>query len=363
MMGCIIFFAFPSAFFAEDQRVSPQTEEIRAIYLGRSFLSEKKVSEVLDLVSRTELNAVVINTKDDGKNNDGEVLAGDKSRQMIARFRAQGIYVICRMPVFHDTMYANAYPAAAVKSRKTGRLWADSLGWVWIDPTAEEYRKYFLSIVSQSVKAGCDEINIDYVRFPSSIDGNLNDAVYPFWRKEAMSQCGVVREFLVALRQHLTLRYPRTKLSADVFGYTFLAGGQPGIGQCIEDFAANVDYIAPMSYPCLYWCYDKNFNVPDPSFVPYAVQKVTLEKGLQYLRSRGFETKVRPWIQAFDRYNFCRVTKKGCPKGCGEVKVHYGRENIQLQIRASMDLHDNAVKGFMMWNSAAFYPENIFEPK
>lgn len=362
LLVCSILGLF-SPVLAEDKNIAGE-KAIRAIYLGRAFLSEKKVEEVIDLVRRTELNAVVINTKDDGKdNNDGEVFTGEKARTMIGRLKSSGTYVICRMPVFHDTKYAKAHPGVAVHSRKTGKLWGDSLGWVWVDPTSVEYREYFLRIVRQSVGAGCDEINIDYVRFPSPNDGDLADAVYPSWNKEKVSRRETIRMLLAALRQQRDALHPHVKLSADVFGYTFLQGAQSGIGQHVEDFAKYLDYVYPMSYPCLYLCNDGNFKVVDPSQHPYLVQKVTTEKGLQYLRSRGFQPKVRPWIQAFDRYNFCRVTKEGCPPGCGVEKVKYGRKEVRAQIKANEDLRDPALLGWILWNPAATYSHDLFDPK
>lgn len=373
-IGTWLFFLFIFLFCTVALAKESTTRNgIRAIYYGNSIGTPGLIQGAIRLVERTELNAVVVNTKND----DGVVLLGKSGRDSIAELRARRIYVICRVVVFHDNSYGKAHPAAVLRSREyvekhpevnsanwvsNGKeFWRDGKGWIWIDPLDQGYRTYVFGVIAQSIEAGCNEVNLDYIRFPSPIDGKTSDILYPFWNDAYGSRCNSTEKFLASLRALLKEKYPHVVLSVDIFGYTFLGDSEERIGQCLNVFAKYVDVIAPMLYPSHFGCNDQHFKVIDPNTAPYAVYRVSLSEGLKKLRRAGAEVGIRPWLEAFDFRNICVDTQKGCAPGCGVIRMRYGeRKNFRAQIEGCDDLRDPAIVGWMAWNPKYEYPHELF---
>ena len=56
-------------------------------------------------------------------------------------------------------------------------MWTNSAGLGWTNPYDRRVWDYNVSIAEVAARAGFDEIQLDYVRFPS--DGDTDGAVYP----------------------------------------------------------------------------------------------------------------------------------------------------------------------------------------
>lgn len=350
-IGCIlIVFSFVFAFNGILAQAAASKSPIRAVYFGsnRSMLADQKVAErkanqISELIAKTEINAVVMDAKDDSGFHVLEESYGARFAALAARFKAQNGYLICRIVVFKDTRFPRTNPAGAIK-RISGSLWADRRGNRWYDPADPEILAHTLRISRRAVELGCDELNYDYIRFPSPIDGSLHDAAYPFRSNKNMRK--TLERFFAELRNFSNREYPSIPISADIFGYVFLVGSVPEVGQHLESIAQYFDIISPMAYPSHYQC--GNFGVRDPNTAPRKVYAGTIRAGTKYLEDRGMATRVRPWLQAFSISNI---------SGCGG-KVIYGRENFREQIRA---LHDLGIQEWMAWNAGAEYPQELFD--
>ncbi len=312
---------------------------VKGLYLtAYSAGSSKKMAQIIDLIKRTELNAVVIDIKDYSglvlydsqiplvvslKNKDNRL--GDV-KKLIEKLHAEKIYVIARQTVFQDPVLAEKNPQWAIKS-KSGGLWRDHKGLAWVDPTKKEVWKYNLDIAKEAIQFGFDEINFDYVRFPS--DGDMSNALYD---DESKKKYEVMGDFYKFLNNNLK-NYP-VWTSLDLFGFTMEKNGvdDMAIGQRIVDTVDNVDYVCPMMYPSHYPA--GHLGLSNPAANPYAVFENGMKLGAP--KFEGKRAKVRPWIQAFD---------------LGAV---YDAEKIRAQIDV---VEKYADAGWLMWNASNRYTE------
>lgn len=316
--------------FVPGDKLPNPPEEVKAIYLtGWSAGSTKKVQSSIDLIKRTELNAVVIDIKDYSglvsyymdiplvkeSGADKEIRIANPG-EVIKKFHEAGIYVIGRITVFQDPILAKAKPEWAMKNKTTGKIWTDNKGLAWMDPAGSGTWDYVISIAKDATARGFDEINFDYIRFAS--DGTLGNIAYPYW-DEKTPRHKVINSFFEYLRKNLA----DTKISADLFGLATVNNDDLGIGQVIEDAYKNFDYVAPMVYPSHYA--PGFIGIKKPAEYPYEVMKYSLDKALsKWLRlAEGSSStpaipkeklgKLRPWIQDFDmgaKYDGAMVRKE-----------------------------------------------------
>ena len=138
----------------------------------------------------------------------------------------------------------------------------DKSGLSWIDPAAKESWDYNIDIAKDALNKGFDELNFDYVRFPS--DGNLKDMSFPFWDEETPKHL-IIRQFFKYLRQELS----DAKISIDLFGLSTVSSDDLGVGQVIEDAFEYSDYVCPMVYSSHYAYGFIGFE--NPAEYPYEV--------------------------------------------------------------------------------------------
>ena len=256
----------------EDSNIDTQT--IKAIYLTSWSASKNSfINYLIDIVRTTEINAVVIDVKDFsgyvGYNTavpEVEKYGAEQKRisnidSLIERLHAEDIYVIARITVFQDPILAGARPDLAIRSKaEEDSLWLDNSGLAWIDPASKESWDYNIAISRDAVSHGFDEINFDYVRFPSG--GNLKDMNFPFWDGEVPKHL-VIRQFFKYLREELS----DVKISIDLFGLSTVSLSDLGVGQIIEDAFEYSDYVSPMIYPSHYA--DGFIGFQNPAEYPY----------------------------------------------------------------------------------------------
>lgn len=343
---------------------------VKAIYLTPySAASQKRFSDLLSWVKESELNAMVIDIKDATGRvyfNSNEPLAREIGatdeafldlRDIVTTLHANGIYAIARMVVFQDPILANARPQWAVQY-SDGRVWRDDKGLSWLDPAAHEAWEYNFALAHEAIRAGFDEINFDYIRFPS--DGDLERAVFPIWQEQTTMVEAMERFYEATWRE---LSVTGAKLSADIFGLSFYDSGDLGIGQQLERILPYFDYVAPMTYPSHYG--PGLFGFSQPALHPYEVVLTTLQKGQQRInalaatvvdpaatttdiveRARAVKpygdfAKVRPWLQDFDL-----------------LGIPYTKAMVEAQIRAAKDA---GAFGFMLWDPHNTYTRNLFD--
>jgi len=358
-----------------SEEVSP--EIVRAIYLTSwSAGSDYYIDYLIDLTETTEINAVVIDIKDysgqvaynsqipEVEEYGAEFIKILDIESLIEKLHQKDIYTIARITVFQDPVLAKARPDLAIHSKSRlaflsqtlsslslSSLWFDRSRLFWLDPSVKEVWDYNIAIAKEASKLGFDEINFDYVRFPSG--GNLSDMAFPFWNKEN-SKREVIREFFSYLRKEL----PEIKLSIDLFGLAAVNQDDLGIGQVIEDAFAYFDFVCPMMYPSHYASGFLGFQ--NPAEYPYQVVEYSTVKASERLKAYnklrpaesplGSSTEIydndvylRPWIQDFD------------------LGAFYTSSMVRAEIEAVKEAAGDNFKGYMLWNPSNFYTEQALK--
>jgi hypothetical protein len=330
---------------------------IKAVYATTwTAATETQINRLIDLANKTEVNAIVIDVKDyTGKISietnsplikeigSEEIIIKDIDA-LINKLHANNIYAIARITVFQDPLLAAKRPDLAVKSKSTGNTWKDNKGLAWMDPASVEVWNYIVTVSKEIDKHGFDELNFDYVRFPS--DGKMSDMAFPFYNSETKYKSTVMKEFFQYLSDNL--RKQGIKTSADLFGLATVNNDGLGIGQVIEDAALTFDAVCPMVYPSHYAT--GFIGLKNPGAYPYEVIKYSMEAAkkkfdaLEILKNSTTspieirEAKIaqmRPWLQDFD------------------LGADYTAEMIRLQKKAVLDAGFN--EGWMLWD-----PRNVY---
>ncbi len=311
-------------------------KQVKGIYLtAYSAGNKQKVGEIISLIDTTELNAVVIDIKDySGKilydshvplarqigavsNQIGDV------RALIRQFHDHNIYMIARQTVFQDPLLARKKTDLAIKS-KQGGLWYDYKGLSWVDASHEEIWAYNVAIAKEAAMLGFDEINFDYVRFPS--DGNMSLMVYAAQTEKTKND--VMKEFYTYLGREMT---PTSAfISLDLFGFSMERHDGMSIGQRIEDAVNNVDAVSPMMYPSHYP--SGHLGLENPAAHPGIVIDNGMKKGTPYFVDT--RAQVRPWLQAFN------------------LGATYDASKIRAQIDMVEKYPNN---GWLLWNASNRY--------
>ena len=318
--------------------------EVRAIYMSSWVAGTPSIREdMLGFVNSSEANSVVIDIKDytgkiafavdDPVINEYEAVEKRivDIRELIDYFHSQHIYVIGRLAVFQDPHMAKKFPALAVQSKRGG-IWHDRKGLAFIDPGAKDYWTYTVRIARAAERVGFDEINFDYIRYPS--DGQLALAVYPYTKDREKPD--VMEDFFKYLKSELgTLGVP---ISVDIFGLVTYAEDGLGIVQVLERVAPYFDYIAPMTYPSHY---DSGFEgFKNPVAHPYEVISISLKRAIERFRAIGQDPqKLRPWIQDFD------------------LGADYGIAEVLAQKKA---IYDAGLDSWMAWDPSNRYTQEAY---
>jgi hypothetical protein len=325
----------------------PPKVEVKGIYLtAYSATHEDTFQPLLALVERTELNAMVVNVKDDWGNitfavNDataqaaGAVNPDFKDVQAFtALLRSKQVYSIARVVTFKDAFVPKYRPDLAAAS-SAGGIWRDYNGVTWLNPYNREAWNYIVGIAKAAAAAGFDEIQFDYVRFPT--DGPMALLTYPGQDNREKQQ--VIGDFLAYARKEL--RPYGVRVSADVFGLVTSLYDDLGIGQHLEEASAGVDVLSPMVYPSHY--IPGNLNLPNPNAAPYeTVHRSMLDaKGRWEKAGLTGQVTMRPWLQDFSW---------GYP---------YGPAEVRAQIQAT---YDAGYKEWLLWNAANDYTEAALKP-
>lgn len=325
----------------------PTPENLKAVYFTSwAAGSDKFRKELYDLVDNTEINAVVIDVKDyTGRISfpveDPRLKATGAAerripdiKEFINELHQKGVYVIARISSFQDSYLINIHPEWAVKT-ESGQIWKDYKGVKWLDAGAEPVWQYLVAIGREAYSVGFDELNFDYIRFPS--DGNLKDISYSWGRGRSRAQ--VLEDFFKYL--HKEFSSSSIPISADLFGLTTSAVDDLGIGQVLEKALPYFDYIYPMVYPSHYSA--GFYGYKKPAEHPYEVIKYSMESAIQKANSASTSPmKIRPWLQAFD---------------LGAV---YTPAMVRAQIQAT---YDTGLNSWLLWNAGSVYNKSALTPK
>ena len=310
-------------------------KNIKGVYINFWTLSHKKKREdIIEAINGSNLNAIVVDVKDirgntpfvsSSINSINYNLNKSKFKDLISKWQKKGIYVIGRLPVFKDYALANQFKEYSLKyliNTDDGSVIVNSKKWT--NPYSQKVWNYNIAIAEKMAELGLDEIQFDYVRFPTlstesklTIKPNKNSS-----RSDAI--VGFLKEAKKRLGKYNLI------ISADLFGLTTTVEGDLGIGQDITRIAKHVDYISPMIYPSHY---SKGmYGIKNPAASPYQIIANSLEDAKNKLSSDA--NKIRPWLQDFSLYH------------------SYTKKEIEAQIKA---VEDKELSSWLLWNPRSIY--------
>jgi protocatechuate 3,4-dioxygenase beta subunit len=336
--------------------------QAKAIYITAAVAAggPALVDEYLDLIDRTELNALVVDLKSDLRDDLGLVYYDSQAPMvkelgtardyidmpaLLAEAKKRGIYTIARIQLFsHDNVLADIRPEWGVKDLQTGEVYADYPGpgirYAYLDPTNKNVWDYNIQLGVEAARLGFDEINYDYIRF-SDWYGDLSgykDRLGFSQPLDPKNNPNAMYDAITGFMEqaHSTINNAGAYFSVDVFGRVMLGPSMP-IAQDITRMAPNADYVCPMPYPSLWW--PGYLELDNPTAHPYEVILGTLQNGQQFFE--GQYGMVRPWLQDHtDPWQGSRV-------------VTYGPAEVRAQIQAVDDF--GKASGWMLYDSANAY--------
>jgi hypothetical protein len=317
---------------------APLPEEIRGVHVTAPLMTLKGKLDGYIALKRYGLNTIELDVKDETGNvaftkgapkialDNGAARPYYDPEHVVSKVHRAGLYLIGRVVTFEDPITSVANPALALH-RGDGSVWKTSGGLGWLNPYSRAAWRYDVDVAVAAAKAGFDEIQFDYVRFPS--DGEVTAIAYP------ASHSRTIRTQIAAFLTYATGRlHPLgVRVSADVFGLS--ATHDLGIGQYPSRISQVVDAIYPMTYPSHYRSGEYNLDNPDDA------PGTTVDRSLRDFRAKleGGKAALVPWLQDFSL---------GRPYSLGDVRAQI----------ASARRHETG--GFMLWNAGGVYkPEAL----
>ncbi|MFL5498863.1 MAG: putative glycoside hydrolase, partial [Gemmatimonadaceae bacterium] len=287
----------------------PTPDTIRGLYVNRWAALGSKLTRLIDVAKTTEVNALVIDVKDDrgfvlyrskvplareigADTADGHWMSGAKLRAVLDTMTAHGIYPIARIVVAKDPLLAQKKLNLAIKRKSDLKPWLDKNGNPWLDPHERVVWQYAADLGREAYELGFSEVQFDYVRFPDE-KRLSSEAVYPLAKGRTRAQ--VIREQLGFVRNILKPRGIR--VTADVFGLTATDTTDMGIGQKWEMFVDQVDVVLPMVYPSHFA--RGTYKLRNPNAHPYGTINNALKDAIARSAPIPGAAKIIPWYQDF----------------------------------------------------------------
>ena len=335
----------------EPEETRREPVQVKGIYLsGPAAGNQEMMERILTNIADTEINAVVIDLKDDSGRvtcpMDSPLVTETEAstpyvqdmRELIRELKEEhGLYVIARVVAFRDPWLAEKKPEWCLKL-PDGSVFRDRSGLAWVNPYRQEVWDYLVEIGTEAAAMGFDEVQFDYIRFCT--ERGVGDVVFDEAETRGRSKTDVITEFTAYAYDRLSPQ--GIYVAADVFGA--IIGSEidsMSVGQVYEDMAAHLDYICPMIYPSHYG--DGNFGIEHPDTEPYRTILAALQKSSGVLgaaRQEGqHQAIVRPWLQDFTASYLKHY-------------IEYGPEEIRAQIQAT---YDAGYDEWMLWSAACSY--------
>jgi hypothetical protein len=336
----------PQAVAGTNRTVAPIDADkefpiVRALYVNRfAAQSTKKMKRLIQIADETEINALVIDMKDEfglnykPSNREFAKNAGTSGTvrnlpALLDTLRAHHILPIARLVVFKDSVTARVHPEWTIR-KQDGTVWRDKKGLAWVNPYHHELWDYNIGVAEELAKMGFGEIQFDYIRFPEPYP-SLPTQVFP--DNKGVAKPEVLSAFLKDANARLDKLGART--TADIFGLVATVGGPLEVGQWWEKISPVVDVVLPMLYPSHFPHGDLGLAVPNAE--PYKVLNISLLKAKQRDAKLGITGKehVRPWLQAFTL-----------------GKPAYGPAEIEAQKKGT---YDAGYDGWVLWSPGSKY--------
>ena len=336
----------------QESVLLPPTAKIKGLYVNAWAFGSPKLWQLVRLADETEINAFVVDVKDDtgcllypstvptaeqiGAN---RCVRAKDARARLDTLAAHHIYAIARIVVAKDPLLAERKGAWSVKDRVTGGLWRDRINSAWVDAYNDSVWIYSAQLAHEAAQMGFQEVQFDYVRFPDEPRERMATAIFPAHRS-GQTQREAVREHVALLKDRL--QTSGVPVTFDIFGLTASATGDLGIGQVWEDFVSVADVVLPMVYPSHY--YRGAFGYAWPNGQPYRIVRSALTEALKRSEPLPGSAEIRPFLQAFT---------------LGRRLPRYTPFEIREQIRAVEDL---GITSWVLWNPRSVYQRGSLRP-
>ncbi|MFZ3589230.1 putative glycoside hydrolase [Bacillus sp. DJP31] len=330
-------------------------DAIRGIYVTGHSAGGDRFDRLVKLMDDTDLNAMVIDIKDDWGNltyipepsspfhSIGKPYIQDV-RSKLEIMEGHQIYPIARIVVFKDSIWSKERPDLSFV--ENGQVWKNGRGESFVNPFLKEVWDHNVNIAIESAKLGFQEIQFDYVRFPEGFEKRDSELSYGIGDYQDTQMDNVqkrvqaVTDFVKYAKEKLEPY--NVKVSVDIFGYTATLPEAPGIGQNFSKISENVDVISSMIYPSHWTAY---FGITKPDLEPYRLVSEYSKVENEKLKQLNNSPISRPWIQDF--------TASYLGKG---NYLKYGKAEVEAQIKA---LNENGINEFLLWNAGNSYTPNV----
>lgn len=346
-----------------ENKVEYPKDGVKGIYVTSNSTQGAKMDELVKFIKDSNLNTMVIDVKDDTGNITMKLNTGNKQvdkntldivdgKKLLKKLHDNNIYPIARIVTFKDTKLANEHPEWTFKN-SDGSVWTNGKGDSFVNPFMKEVWKYDIDVAKAAAKAGFQDIQFDYVRFPEGFENQADSLTYNKgeYKNSQLSsgdqRVDTITKFLEYANKEL--KPMGVNVSADVFGYSALVENAPGIGQSFPKISKNVDAISSMIYPS-HWS-NGDFGLQAPDTEPYKTVNRYIQKENSLLDTLGKDKPIsRPWIQDFTASYL----------GAGNY-IDYDAKAISEEVQA---LKDNGVNEFLLWNAGNDYTEGVnYNPK
>ena len=325
---------------------SASTDAVRALYVNRwASQSRKRMTKLVAVADSTEINALVIDMKDEfglnyaTKNAEFAKNAGTASKisnvaALLDTLKAHKILPIARIVVFKDSVTARVHPDWTIR-RTDNSIWRDKKGIAWVNPYHKELWDYNIGVAEELVKLGFGEIQFDYIRFPEPYP-SLPKQVFP--NAGDLSKPAALAAYLKEAKARLNKLGVRS--TADIFGLVTTVNGALEVGQDWEKISPVVDVVLPMVYPSHYP--HGELGIKNPNAEPYKIIHTAISRARERDKKLGIAEPehIRPWLQAFTL-----------------GKPPYGAEELREEKKA---VYDSGYDGWVMWNPGSSY--DVFLP-
>ena len=273
-------------------------ENITALYLPSHCFTERKIDEFVHYAKLAGINAAVLHVKDPHgrirwKSSNvqaveiGAVASTGLVESALRQLKAQGFWTVAKLDVFVDHQLVTKRPDMGIIDLQSGNPWSDKKGLYWSNPFNQKVWEYNLALCKELVMLGFDEIQFDYIRFPS--DGDLSAIQYPL-NTGQLSKTQCIGKFLESAQARL--KPMGATISVDLFGMVAWKTVDFGVGQLIEAIAPYVDVICPMLYPSHF---PSGFlGKKKPGEYPQEIMELSMKR----MKSRTGKI-IRPWVQGF----------------------------------------------------------------
>jgi hypothetical protein len=340
-------------YMQQESVLLPPTAKIKGLYVNAWAFGSPKLWQLVRLADETEINAFVVDVKDDtgcllypSTVPTAELIGANRcvrakdARARLDTLAAHHIYAIARIVVAKDPLLAERKAAWSVKDRVTGALWRDRINSAWVDAYNDSVWIYSGQLAQEAARMGFQEVQFDYVRFPDEPRERMATAIFPAHRP-GRTQREAVREHVALLKDRL--KASGVPVTFDIFGLTASATGDLGIGQVWEDFVSVADVVLPMVYPSHY--YRGAFGYAWPNGQPYRIVRSALTEALKRSEPLPGSAEIRPFLQAFT---------------LGRRLPRYTPFEIREQIRAVEEL---GITSWVLWNPRSVYQRGSLRPK